>query len=178
MKKSHPRTLAIVAILLAGAAGAARAQVRGFGQVGGGLAIPVGDFKDSGAKTGWVAQAAAGIAHGMMGGRISGTFMRNSFEGTDEHFRILGAMADFLLSPSTGGQAAPYVLGGVGFQNAKASIATAESVTKFLWNVGAGVGVRVGSLGLYLEGRFLSIRTSGTSVNLIPITLGVLLGGH
>jgi hypothetical protein len=170
--------LAAIALLGTGMTGTLAAQIRGFGQVGGGLALPVGDYKDSGAKTGWVAQAAAGVAYGMMGGRISGTFMRNSLEGTDEHFRVLGAMADFLLSPSTGGQAAPYVLGGIGFQNAKASVAAAESVTKFAWNVGAGVGVRVGSLGLYLEGRFLSVRTSGGATNLIPITLGVLLGGH
>ena len=178
MKKPAIRMLAIVSALMAGVTAAAPAQIRGFGQVGGGLAIPVGDYKDAGATTGWAAQIAAGVAHGMMGGRISGTFLRNSLEGTDEHFRVLGAMADFLLSPSTGGQAAPYVLGGIGFQNAKASIEAAESVTKFAWNVGAGVGVKIGSLGLYLEGRFLSVRTSGVSTNLIPITLGVLLGGH
>jgi hypothetical protein len=146
--------------------------------VGGGLAIPVGDYKDAGGKTGWAAQIAAGLAHGMMGGRINATFMRNGFEGTDEHFRILGAMADFLVSPSTSGQIAPYFLGGIGFQNGKSSEEGAEGATKFAWNAGAGIGVKVGGLGIYVEGRFLSIRTSGASTNLIPITVGVLLGGH
>lgn len=178
MRKSSVRVVSTAALLVAGIAGSSGAQVRGFGQVGGGLGIPVGDYKNSGGKTGWVAQVAAGVAHGMMGGRINATFMRNGFEGTDEHFRVLGAMADFLVSPSTGGQAAPYFLGGIGFQNGKASTAGAAGSTKFAWNAGAGVGVKVGAIGLFLEARFLSIRTAGASTNMIPITVGVLLGGH
>lgn len=178
MRTSHTRMVGALALLVAGIAGHSEAQVRGFGQVGGGLVIPVGDYKDSGAKTGWVAQLAAGVAHGMMGGRISGTFARNGFEGTSEHFRVLGAMADFLVSPSTSGQIAPYFLGGIGFQNAKSSVAGSAGTTKFAWNAGAGIGVKVGGLGVFLEGRFLSVRAEGASVNMIPITVGVLLGGH
>ena len=167
-----------VALLVAGTPGSARAQFGGYVQLGPGLAIPVGDYKDAGANTGWLAQVAGAITHGMMAGRISGTFMRNGFEGTDEHFRILGAMADFLLSPSTSGKAAPYILGGIGFQNGKSSLAGVEGDTKFAWNAGGGVGVRVGGIGLFVEARFLSIRTSGASTNLIPISAGILLGGH
>jgi hypothetical protein len=176
MRRSGRRTVGAVALLVAGIAGPSGAQVRGFGQVGGGLGIPVGEYKDSGAKTGWAAQLAAGIAYGMTGGRISGTFVRNGFQDTDEHFRLLGAMADFIVSPSTSGQIAPYFLGGIGFQNAKSSFAGTEAATKFAWNVGAGLGVKVGGIGVFLEGRFLSVRTEGSPLNMIPITVGVLLG--
>ena len=176
MKRSAMRIVGAVALLMAGSSWSAEAQLRGFAQLGGGLAIPVGDFKDEGAKTGWLGQVAGAVTYGMMGARISGTYMRNGFEGLDEHFRIVGAMADFMVSPSLSGSAAPYFLAGVGFQNGKSSFAGDEGVTKFAWNAGAGIGIRVGGIGLFVEARYLSIRTAVDATNLFPITVGVLLG--
>jgi opacity protein-like surface antigen len=170
--------VAAVAVLLVGAPGSASAQSRGYLQLGPGLAIPVGDYKDDGAKTGWLGQVAGGITTGVVGGRVSGTFMRNGFEGTDEHFRIIGAMGDLTLSPKMTGKLAPYVLAGVGFQNGKSSVPGDDGNTKFAWNAGAGVGIQAGGVGIFLEGRFLSIRTSGSSTNLIPLSAGIRLGGH
>jgi outer membrane protein with beta-barrel domain len=167
-----------VAMLVAGAPGSANAQARGYVQLGPGVAIPVGDYKDAGAKTGWLAQVAGGVTSGVIGGRISGSYIRNGSEGSDEHIRIVGAMGDVTVSPRTAGKAAPYVLAGIGFQNGKSSLSGAEGSTKFAWNAGAGVGVQAGGFGLFLEGRFLSVRTEGSSTNLIPITVGVRLGGH
>ena len=170
------RTAGVVALIVVARVAAAEAQVHGFAQLGGGLAVPVGNYKDEGAKTGWTGQVAGALTYGMMGARISGTYTRNGFEGLDEHFRILGAMADFMVSPSTGGSIAPYFLAGIGFQNGKASFTGAEGETKFAWNAGAGLGVKVGGIGLFLEARYLSIRTPVDATNLIPITVGVLLG--
>jgi outer membrane protein with beta-barrel domain len=167
-----------VAAFVAGAPGSALAQARGYVQLGAGLAIPVGNYKDDGAKTGWVGQVAGGISSGMIGGRISGSFIRNGIEGTSEHNRLVGAMGDLVLSPKTSGKAAPYVLAGAGFQNGETSGGISNGVTKFAWNAGAGIGVAAGGIGLFLEGRFLSVRTDGGSTNLIPITVGVKLGGH
>ena len=164
-----------IAVLVAGSA---TAQARGYVQLGAGLAIPVGDYKDDGAKTGFIGQVAGGITSGMIGGRISGSYIRNGYEGFDVHTRFVGAMADLVVSPKTSGKAAPYVLAGAGFQNGKTSGGISNGETKFAWNAGAGVGVRAGGIGLFLEGRFLSVRTSGASTNLIPITVGVRLGGH
>jgi len=88
------------------------------------------------------------------------------------------AMADLTVSPRMTGKVAPYLLGGVGVQNGKSSVAGAESDTKFAWNAGAGLGLMAGSIGLFIEGRFLSINTEGAKTNLIPITVGIKLGGH
>ena len=167
---------------LVGLPGSANAQARGYVLLGAGLAIPVGDFHDAGAKTGWLGQIAGGITApgGILGGRVNGTFSRNGFSDSDEHFRIIGAMGDIVVSPKMTGSIAPYVLGGVGFQNGKATSTgvTEAGVTKFAWNAGGGIGFRAGSIGVFVEGRFLSISTPGAKTNLIPISAGIRWGGH
>jgi len=164
-------------LALAGVPRSVSAQARGYVLLGAGLAIPVGDYHTAGAKTGWLGQVAGGITapSGVLGGRVSGTFMRNGFTGSTEHFRIVGAMGDLVVSPKMKGSVAPYLLGGIGFQNGKAT--DEAGLTKFAWNAGAGLGVRAGSVGVFVEGRFLSIRTPGVATNLIPISAGVRLGG-
>jgi opacity protein-like surface antigen len=167
-----------VAALVAGFPSSAAAQARGYLLLGGGLSIPVGDYKDTGAKTGWLGQIAGGVTSGVIGGRINGTFMRNGFDTSSEHFRILGAMADVTISPKMTGKVAPYLLAGIGVQNGKSTTTGAESDTKFAWNAGAGLGLSAGSVGLFLEARFLSVNTPGNKTNLIPISAGIKLGGH
>lgn len=169
-------------LALTGLSSTANAQARGYVLLGAGLAIPVGDFHDQGAKTGWLGQIAGGITApgGVLGGRVNGTFSRNGFSDSDEHFRIIGAMGDVVVSPKMTGSIAPYVLGGIGFQNGKATGTgiTDDGLTKFAWNAGAGIGFRAGSIGVFVEGRFLSIRTPGVAQNLIPISAGIRWGGH
>jgi outer membrane protein with beta-barrel domain len=166
-----------VALLVIGAPTAAKAQARGYIMLGPGIAIPVGDYKDDGAKTGWLVQVAGGVSSGMIGGRINGSFIRNGIEGTSENVRILGAMADLVVSPRTSGKVGPYLLGGVGFQNGKNSTPGSSGETKFAWNAGAGFVVQAGGIGIFVEGKFLSVRTPGSSTNLIPISAGIRWGG-
>jgi hypothetical protein len=159
----------------------ADAQARGYVLLGGGLVIPVGDYhKLETAKTGWLAQVAGGITapSGIIGGRVNGTFMRNGFSNGSDHVRIIGAMGDVVVSPKMQGNLSPYVLGGVGFQNGKSNGAGSEGSTNFAWNAGAGVGVRAGSIGIFVEARFLSVSTDGFKTNLIPISAGIRWGGH
>ena len=177
MKRLTAAMVGAVALLVIGAPTAAKAQARGYIMLGPGIAIPVGDYKDDGAKTGWLGQVAGGVSSGMIGGRINGSFIRNGIEGTDENVRILGAMADLAVSPRTSGKIGPYLLGGVGFQNGKNSTPGSESETKFAWNAGAGFVVQAGGIGIFVEGKFLSIRTAGSSTNLIPISAGIRWGG-
>ncbi len=165
----------------AGLPRSANAQARGYVLLGGGLAVPVGDYhKLETAKTGWLAQVAGGITapSGIVGGRVNGTFMRNGFENGTDHVRIIGAMGDVVVSPRMHGSAAPYVLAGLGFQNGKSNAAGSAGSTDFAWNAGAGVGVRAGSIGVFLEARFLSVSTAGFKTNLIPISAGIRWSGH
>ena len=169
--------------LMAVATAPAAAQARGYVGGGGGVAIPTGSFAD-GDKLGWLAQLIAGITgpSGRLGGRIDGDYSRHSFKGaTAGHVGLFGANGDVVLSFGTA-KARPYVLAGVGFYNVKSTLAGggsyAASVTKGAFNGGAGVNIKTsGNMAVYLEGRFISIRTSGNSLNFIPLSVGLRWGG-
>jgi hypothetical protein len=140
------------------------------------VSVPIGDLSDE-VKMGWLAQVAGGIGSGMLGGRISGTYGQHKFKNFDENLKIIGAMGDLVISPGSGeGSMSPYILAGAGFQNAKAG--DGEGETDFAWNAGAGLRFRAGSLGLFVEGRFLSVKGDDHTRNQIPITAGVRIGGN
>ncbi len=159
--------LALSAVVLLGAPRAADAQVKGYAGVGGGVAIPLGDFGDA-AKLGWLAQATAGIStSSIIGARINVTYGQHSPKGGgDGKLKILNFMGDLVLSPRTAGKVAPYILAGAGMANEKAE---GFSETKFAWN--AGAGIRAGML--YLEARFVSVKHDESNTNWVPITVGV-----
>jgi opacity protein-like surface antigen len=155
-------------------------KTRGYVGIGGGLAIPVGDYGDL-AKTGWLANLIGGFTTkgGIFGGRADVMWAQNSITNTDGHERFLGLNADLVLTP--GHRPAnfhPYFLAGVGVFNARESAAgISGSETKFAINVGAGVQIHTGHrTDVFLEGRFLSIRANN-ALNLIPLTLGLRWGG-
>lgn len=168
-------------LLALSAPGAAEAQTRGYLGIGGGVNIPMGDFAD-GVKTGWLGQVVGGVtlSNGILGFRVDGTYGQNNAKGTgDGKFKLIGALGDVVVSPKMAGKAKPYVLAGAGMMNAKISAGTvSESDTKFAWNAGAGVAFAAGKVGIYLEARFLSVKTEGSSSNMIPITAGVRIGGN
>jgi opacity protein-like surface antigen len=75
----------------------------------------------------------------------------------------------------------PYLIGGGGVYNFKLEgddISGSDSQTKFGINAGAGFDFKAGSAGLFVEGRFHDIFTSGSNTQFIPITVGVRFGGH
>jgi len=158
---------AIGAMVLLGAAGTADAQMKGYAGVGGGVAIPLGDFKDA-VKLGWVAQAMAGIStQSIIGARVNVNYGQHSFKGeVDGKAKILTVTGDVVLSPKMSGKMSAYVLAGAGIGNEKVE---GSSETKFLWN--AGAGIRAGMI--YLEARFVSVKHDGGSTNWVPITVGV-----
>jgi hypothetical protein len=163
--------LALGAVVLLGAPGAANAQVKGYAGLGGGVAIPLGDFGDV-AKLGWLAQATAGFStSSIIGARANVTYGQHSGkEGFDGKLKILGVMADLVISPRTAGRIAPYILAGAGIANEK----NGDSETKFAWNAGAGIRARI----LYVEARFVSVKHTESNTNFVPITVGVRIGGN
>ncbi len=177
----------VLAVTLVGtvAASSVQAQARGYVGFGGGVSIPTGDFAD-GNTTGWMGQVIAGITGptGVVGGRISGSYIRHSIDDPliEGNNRIIGAMGDVVFSPGLAeAKLRPYLLGGVGFQNGKADldgVSGEQSETEFAFNFGAGVTIAVGRIKVFAEGRWLSIRTEGEAVNLIPLTIGLRFGGN
>jgi hypothetical protein len=161
-------------LLAVSAPGAAEAQARGYVRVGGGINLPIGDLKDV-VKAGWLGQVVGGVkVNDMFGVRVDGTYgQSNEKSPGTEKIKFLGALADVTVSPKMSGSISPYVLAGAGFLNSK----DGASSTAFAWNAGAGIGFAAGSLGLYLEARFLSAKKNGATSNMIPITVGVQFGG-
>jgi len=174
--------LAAAALLMAVTAQTATAQARGYVGFGGGVAIPMGDFKDE-VKTGWLGQVIAGVtgASGMIGGRIDGNYIRNSVKGTGgTHTTLLGANLDLVVTPGKRpAKVHPYLLGGIGVFNAKESGSgvSGDGVTKFAFNAGAGLQIHLGNrMDFYTEVRYLNIRTEN-STSLLPIVIGLRFGG-
>ena len=175
----------LVTGLMSAAAVPASAQARGYVGLGGGLSIPTGDFGDS-FKMGWLGQLIAGITapSGRFGGRIDGMYARHSLDDVDEgSTTMLGANGDLVFSPgSADARVRPYLLGGVGFYNVKGEVGDVEfdGVTDFAYNFGAGIrfGGGGGRMSFFVEGRYISIQTEGSSTGFIPISVGIRWGGN
>ncbi len=169
-----------IAVLASASTGAAAAQMRGSVGAGTGIAFALGDFNDN-AEKGWVAHAFGALtsANGVLGVRVNGSFARHSNQLVDGNTRFVGALADFLVSPgSADTKLRPYLLAGAGFMTVRteAPLGT-DSETKFAFNGGAGLTLRVGDrVGLFLEGRYLSVQTD-PDASTIPLTLGIRVGG-
>jgi opacity protein-like surface antigen len=169
------RILSVVAaasVALALSATAASAQVN-IG-VGGGVTIPTGDFK-KGAKTGWHGLANVGydLASGV-GIRADFYYGENSAKGGGSKGKLAGGLGNVSYSFQTAGSVKPYLIAGAGFFNLKAG---SFSETKFAWAGGAGIKFKAGTdASLFVEGRYVSVSSSGSKTNFIPITVGVSFG--
>jgi opacity protein-like surface antigen len=173
---------------LAIGAGTANAQVA-IG-IGGGIAIPIGAFSDANkgaAKTGW-----HGLAH--IGYDLpSGLGLRGDFyygqhsvkgvpSGLSAKWKLAGGLGNVLYSFTSPGTVHPYILGSVGFMDLKATVSgggvsVSSSETKITFGGGAGIKFKAGSrASVFVEGRYLTINTSGENANFIPITVGVSFG--
>jgi hypothetical protein len=172
-------------VSIAVAAGAALALTAATAQaqvalgVGGGLSIPTGDFGDA-AKTGW--NALANVGYNMPSGLgVRGDFFygQHSFKGgLDAKWKLAGGLGNLLYNFPGKSTVTPYVMGTVGFVNLKASATGASaSETKITFGGGGGVKFKAGTdASIFAEARYLTINTSGSNANFIPITVGVSFG--
>jgi Outer membrane protein beta-barrel domain len=187
------RAVAAVLVTMALSASAARAQGAEF-SLGGGLGIPLSNFDDI-AKLGWHGLAAVSFVPtgSPVGIQIDGQYhqfkLDNDVVGPGslkDRFIFGTADAVFKFKTAETSPVRPYLIGGAGVYNFKTTgssdvgtvISTDNSTTKFGVNGGAGFDFKAGSAGLFVEGRFHNIFTSGKDVKFIPITVGVRFGGH
>ena len=181
------RSVVLGAVFLA-TAGAAPAVAQGAKfSVGGGLTLPLGDFGDV-AGTGFHGLAAVGFqpANLPVGFQIDGMYQRFGFEDApddfDANFQIIQGTANVVYTFVTAEESTfhPYLIGGVGLYNAKATgddVPDSESETDFGINAGAGFDFQAGSVGLFVEGRFHNVFSDPDNTNFIPITVGIRFGG-
>jgi hypothetical protein len=172
----------MVSVVVAGAAlilGAASAQAQVTVGVGGGIALPLGDFKDA-AKTGWNGIANVGYnTPSGLGVRGDFYYGQHNFKGgIDAKWKLAGGLANVLYNFPGQSSVTPYVMGTVGVMNLKASATgVSQSESKITFGGGAGVKFKAGSDShIFAEARYLTINTSGSNANFIPINVGVSFG--
>ena len=107
--------------------------------------------------------------------RLDGLYSTTAHDGVSGNTSILGATASALYHFSAPqATARPYVLGGLGIYNVDPGVASSE--TKIGFGLGGGVTFDLGGLNAFAEARYMSIQTSGSSVTLVPITVGLMFG--
>lgn len=151
--------------------------------LGGGLAVPLGTY-DEVVKLGWHGTAGLSFAAGSfpLGFRIDGTFAQFSDEIVPEiKTQVMNGTANAVYRfPSSGTtRFSPYVIGGLGVYNTKASGEGAPegSATEAGINLGAGFDIRAGGAGLFVEARWHNMFLEGENLKFLPITLGIRFGG-
>lgn len=181
------RSVVLGAVLIA-TVGAAPAVAQGAKfSLGGGLTLPLGDFGD-GASTGWHGLGAVSYtpANLPLGFQVDGMFQRFGFEDAPDDFdgnlQIIQGTANavyyFQVSEET--KVRPYLIGGIGLYNSKATgddVPDSESQTDFGINGGAGFDFMAGAVGIFVEGRFHNVFSDPDNTNFIPVTVGVRFGG-
>jgi len=143
--------------------------------VGGGLTMPIGTYGDFD-KAGWHALGVLQFPIGQapIHGRVDAMYGQTSRDVGSGSTTLTGATGDILYH--IGDRAAsvrPYILGGIGFYNVDAGGA---SESKFAFGAGGGILFSIGTMHAFLEGRYMSVQASGSSLNFLPITLGLLFG--
>jgi hypothetical protein len=165
---------------------ALRAQGAEFA-LGGGVGFPTGNF-DNTVKTGWHGLVAVSfVPNGWpVGLQFDGQYQQYKFDGSSslkERFIMGTGNIVFKFKSSEGTKVRPYIIGGPGIYNLKATgtndigAITSGGTTKFGFNAGLGFDFKTGGAGFFLESRFHNVFTSGADVKFIPITLGIRLGG-
>ena len=151
--------------------------------LGGGVGVPLGTYDDV-VKVGW--QGTAGISFVPrslpFGIQVDGAYARFSDETPlDVTSQLIYGTANavYKFQSSDATRFRPYLIGGGGVYNSKAtgSDAPSGSSTEFGINLGAGFDFKAGGAGLFVEGRWHNVFFEGDNLKFFPVTLGIRFGG-
>jgi outer membrane protein with beta-barrel domain len=167
--------LSLVALIAIAGAGSLSAQGMRLG-IGGGLLFPLGTYKDFD-KMGWVVggDATYWFMSAPVGIRADVQYSQTSEKsGVGAHTtEIIGGLAEVVYALGKQADAVrPYILGGLGYYDVKVSTSASESKVGF--GGGAGLAFKLGTSGtrFFVEGKYVSVSTSGGSTNFLPIRAG------
>lgn len=175
MRSISRAALVMAASLLAAPALSAQTSF----SIAAGATVPVGDASNA-YKMGYNASVGLGIQAPLapIGLRLEGMFNQLDFKGTSQgNTRILAGIANATLSGA--GMPIPmgYLIGGLGMYNMKAGNLpagfTSSSVTKFGFNIGAGLNIPLTGFGTFVEARLHYIATDTKATMLVPLTFGI-----
>jgi hypothetical protein len=168
-------------VLVALSPGVVQAQTVKFA-IGGGPTVPVGDFNKVD-KLGWNAMGMAVYEppNTRLGIRLDAMYGEHHTKSglPSAKTKLMGATGGLELRLSGDSKVKPYLVASAGVYEVKIEVTGAgtASETKFTAGGGAGLSIKIGSVGAFLEGRYLSAFTSGSHTNFIPFSVGVIFGG-
>ncbi|MDH5235012.1 MAG: porin family protein [Gemmatimonadota bacterium] len=172
------RGLVAATLLVAVAATASQAQMAKTSHFGlsGGISAPMGDFGDA-ADLGFIVggQWSTGLGE-KLNLRINVDLSRYGLpSGVDGNWMLIGGIANIVYPIATESGLKPYVLGGLGMINSKATITGFgdASSTDLAFNGGIGFDFTMGSRSWFTEVKYVSIQADGASVNYVPVVLGI-----
>lgn len=188
MQRSRARVLVIAGSLLLSAS-PAFAQARGTMNESGrplrlgamlGASIPIGDFSDA-AETGFHIGALGEFAQATWPFALRGeiTYHRHGVKDVDGDASVLSFIPNLVFPfGDPAATARPYIIGGVGVHRVSIDLEipgfgdASDSETKFGFNVGGGINFNLAGFDTFIEARFHSVLTSGSSTNFIPLSFG------
>jgi hypothetical protein len=145
--------------------------------VGGGLTLPIGNYGDVD-KAGWHVMGLIQfpISQSPIHARFDAMYGQTSHKSGfgSGNTTLTGATGDILYH--LGNRAStvrPYVLGGLGVYNFDGG---GGSETKLAFGAGGGILFSIGTMHAFLEGRYMSVQTSGSSLTFLPVSLGLMFG--
>jgi hypothetical protein len=167
MRKLTVAMLALAAVVSVSATREASAQsVVGIG-IGGGVAMPMGDFGDA-FKMGF--GGGAGLFVYPSGSRIGlraevGYLTFDDDLGLDIKAEPLTVMGSILVPLTTGSSATPYLLGGAGILS--------DDGSALAFQGGLGVSIGTGPTRFFIEGKYLTSSKDDFTTSFIPLMAGV-----
>jgi len=170
--------------------------------VAAGVTVPTGDYHAAASGEGFntALQAMALVAFKPptwpVGFRVDATYGTNAANDhlkadladslghpADEKAKLLGANVDLTYLFGSTSRVQPYLLGGIGVYHMTISVTSGGSTadnseTRFAWNLGGGIGLRVRGTALFLEARYIDVgAVSGfPRTTFLPITAGIRFG--
>lgn len=158
------------------------AQSTPFVYFGGGLSMPMGDFKEY-AKMGWLANAGIGTTLGNKGLWVQADIFYGSnkhkapFDDDKTNLLIGLGSVGYTIGPVER-KVRPYLFGSVGFLNHKyvPGTGTSESESMLAFGGGAGLLFKMGAKSsFFVEGRYLTASKHGESTAFLPVLVGITI---
>jgi len=104
--------------------------------------------------------------------RIDVQYAQTSHDGAPGNTTLFGATVDALYHlGARSASARPYILGGLGLYNADGG---GGSEAKIAYGFGGGFLFGLSGLNAFVEARYMSVQTSGSSLTFVPITFGLM----
>ncbi len=142
-----------------------------------GIALPMGDFGDAVGLGFHLGGHLTMPLQGKLALRVDVDYGRYGGEdGTGiDNVSLLGGVANLVYRMETGSELKPYLLGGIGFYNTsiEGNGGGSADESDLAFNVGIGYDFKFGNSNLFTELRYLSIQSDGSSINTLPIVIGL-----